>query len=64
MELRELARERRRIRGPARNVLEPARDDDLSGAQIHPSCCWDVFLEESAESVATVELVWRVREET
>jgi hypothetical protein len=31
------------------------------GAQIHPSCCLGVFVDESAESVASVELVWRVR---
>jgi hypothetical protein len=34
---------------------------DAWGAQIHPSCCLGVFVDESAESVASVELVWRVR---
>jgi hypothetical protein len=33
----------------------------VSGAQIHPSCCAEVFVDQSAESVASVELGWRVR---
>ena len=32
----------------------------LSGTQIHPSCCSGVFVDQSAESVASLELVWRV----
>src|SRR2546430_2446256 len=31
------------------------------GTQIHPSCCAGVFVDQSAESVASVELVWRAR---
>lgn len=31
----------------------------LSGTQIHPSCCSGVFVDQSAESVASVELLWR-----
>jgi hypothetical protein len=31
----------------------------LSGTQIHPSCCSGVFVDQSAESVAAVELLWR-----
>jgi hypothetical protein len=31
----------------------------LSGTQIHLSCCSGVFVNQSAESVAAVELVWR-----
>jgi hypothetical protein len=31
----------------------------LSGTQIHPSCCAGVFVDQSAESVASVEVVWR-----
>jgi hypothetical protein len=31
----------------------------LSGTQIHRSCCSGVFVDQSAESVASVELVWR-----
>src|SRR5437667_8944453 len=34
---------------------------NVSGTQIHPSCCSGVFVDQSAESVASVELVWRVR---
>jgi hypothetical protein len=30
----------------------------VSGTQNHPSCCSGVFMDESAESVAAVELVW------
>jgi hypothetical protein len=33
----------------------------LSGTQIHPSCCAGVFVDQSAESVASVEVVSRVR---
>jgi transposase InsO family protein len=33
----------------------------LLGAQIDPSCCSGVFMDESAESVASVELLGRVR---
>jgi hypothetical protein len=33
----------------------------LSGTQIHPSCRAGVFVDQCAESVASVELVWRVR---
>jgi hypothetical protein len=33
----------------------------LSGTQIHPSCCSCVFVDQSAESIASVELIWRVR---
>jgi hypothetical protein len=32
-----------------------------SGTQINPSCRSKVFVDESAESVASVNLVWRVR---
>ena len=31
------------------------------GTQIHPSCRTGVFVDQSAESVASVELVWGVR---
>jgi hypothetical protein len=31
----------------------------VSGTQIHLSCCSGVFVNQSAESVAAVELVWR-----
>jgi Na+/H+ antiporter NhaA len=31
----------------------------VSGTQNHPSCCSGVFVDESAESVASVKLVWR-----
>ena len=31
----------------------------MSGTQIHPSCCSCVFVDQSAESVASVELIWR-----
>ena len=30
----------------------------VSGTQTNPSCCSGVFVDESAESVASVELVW------
>jgi hypothetical protein len=30
----------------------------VSGTQIHSSCCSGVFVDESAESVVSVELVW------
>ena len=33
----------------------------VSGTQIHRSCCAGVFVDQSAESVASVELAWRVR---
>ena len=33
----------------------------VSGTQIHPSCCWGVFVDESAEAVASVDVMWRVR---
>jgi hypothetical protein len=29
------------------------------GTQIRPSCCSGVFVDQSAESVAAAELVWR-----
>jgi hypothetical protein len=29
------------------------------GTQIRPSCCSGVFVDQSAESVMSVELVWR-----
>src|SRR5262249_29391886 len=32
----------------------------LSGTQIHRSCCSGVFVDESAESVASLKLVWRI----
>jgi len=32
----------------------------LSDTQIHPSCCSGVFVDQSAESVAAVELVRRM----
>jgi hypothetical protein len=35
--------------------------DTLSGTRIRQSCCSGVFVDQSAESVASVELVWRVR---
>jgi hypothetical protein len=31
----------------------------VSGTQIHPSCCSGVFMDQPAESVAAVKLVWR-----
>jgi hypothetical protein len=34
---------------------------DLSGTQTHPSCCLGVFVDQSAESVAAVDLVRRAR---
>jgi hypothetical protein len=33
----------------------------VSGTQINPSCRSEVFVDESAESVASVNLVWRMR---
>jgi hypothetical protein len=36
------------------------RKSILSGTQIHSSCCSGVFVDESAESVVSVELVWWV----
>jgi hypothetical protein len=33
----------------------------VSGTQIHRSCCSGVFVDQSAEPVASVELVWWVR---
>ena len=32
------------------------------GTQIHPSCRTGVFVDQSAESVASVELTWRANE--
>ena len=45
-------------------ALQPAGDRrrrgrGVLGAQIHPSCCSGVFVDQSAESVMSVELVWR-----
>ena len=37
------------------------RPDGVLGTQIRPSCCSAVFVDDSAESVASVELVWWVR---
>jgi len=33
----------------------------VSGAQIRRSCCSGVFVDQTAESIASVEPVWRVR---
>jgi len=33
----------------------------LSGTQTHPSCCSRVFVDQSAESVAALDLVWLAR---
>jgi uncharacterized protein YcfJ len=33
----------------------------LSGAQIRRSCCSGVFVDQTAESIASVKPVWRVR---
>jgi hypothetical protein len=41
--------------------VSSANSGGVSGAQIHPSCCAEVFVDQSAESVASVELGWRVR---
>jgi hypothetical protein len=41
--------------------VSSADSGGVSGAQIHPSCCAEVFVDQSAESVASVELGWRVR---
>jgi hypothetical protein len=32
----------------------------VSGTQINPSSCLGVFVDQSAESIAAVKLVWRV----
>src|SRR6266545_4104894 len=48
-----------RAEGGAR-LAHPAEDPGLSGTQIHPSCCSGVFVDQSADSVASLELVWRV----
>jgi hypothetical protein len=41
--------------------LERVLARPVSGTQIHPSCCSHVFVDQSAESFASVELVWWVR---
>jgi hypothetical protein len=33
--------------------------DSVSGTQTYPSGCSDVFVDQSAESVAALDLVWR-----
>jgi hypothetical protein len=33
----------------------------VSGAQIRRSCCSGVFVDQTAESIASVKPVWRVR---
>jgi hypothetical protein len=38
--------------------VEPAPWRHLSGTQTNPSCCSGIFVDQSAESVASVELVW------
>jgi hypothetical protein len=45
---------------PAAAFLVVERSD-LSGAQIRRSCCSGVFVDQTAESIASVEPVWRVR---
>ena len=41
---------------PAGRIILAPR---VSGTQTHPSCCSRVFVDQSAESVASVDLVWR-----
>ena len=42
-------------------TVEVAADpaSGVSGTQIQPSCCSGVFVDQGAESVAPLELVWR-----
>jgi hypothetical protein len=42
-----------------RTYVRSTRIIGVSGTQIHLSCCSGVFVNQSAESVAAVELVWR-----
>jgi hypothetical protein len=44
---------------PAHDEVQQRHEQGVSGTQIHPSCCSGVFVDQSAESVASVELVWR-----
>ena len=44
-----------RVRGDVGNECV----DVVLGTQVRPSCCSGVFVDQSAESVAAAELVWR-----
>jgi hypothetical protein len=44
---------------PAAEHLVRERELPLSGTQNRPSCCSGVFVDQSAESVAALKLVWR-----
>jgi hypothetical protein len=46
---------------PRPSLRSPRSSCGLSGTQIRPSCCSGVFVDQSAESVASMELAWRVR---
>jgi len=52
-ELRAMPREARQA------LLRKLQAEGLLGTQIRPSCCSGVFVDQSAESVAAAELVWR-----
>jgi hypothetical protein len=43
----------------AAQTLRQLAKNYVSGTQIHRSCCSGVFVDQSAESVVSVELVWR-----
>jgi hypothetical protein len=42
-------------------LVKPRAWTSLSGTQINRSCCSGVFVDQSAESVVSVKLVWWVR---